>query len=400
MSTKLSDHFVGIAAKRLSRVEIFSNQHEFNGINRFRDILGKDRLNFAGSIIYFADDEDEVIDNPSDFTWYDVRENNPSRSPEFRLYYSDNEIIRNASVGDLLIMGKTVQNDLKVMVAAQGSTSEKQLLYLFGLEEVDNRFVVRDYREDYADLGFAGRYILESIGVEINIPNEPDYLALMLDRFGLSFPSTAIFSEFARSTVLHVSPLDDPDGALMSWWEREGELLRVFERAVVGEKIREGFGEDVDAFLKFALTVINRRKSRAGHSFENHLRHIFDVCDVKYSKGAKTERNNRPDFIFPSSESYHDITFPAERLFMLGVKTTAKDRWRQVLSEADRISAKHLITLEPAISKNQTDEMIAQNLQLIIPSPLHQTYLDSQLEHIINIKSFIRYLSPDTVGSF
>lgn len=216
--------------------------------------------------------------------------------PEFSIYeYGE----FNASVGDLVIMGKTVQNDLKVMVAAQGSTSEKQLLYLFGLEEVDNRFVVRDYREDYADLGFAGRYILESIGVEINIPNEPDYLALMLDRFGLSFPSTAIFLEFARSTVLHVSPLDDPDGALMSWWEREGELLRVFERAVVGEKIREGFREDVDAFLKFALTVINRRKSRAGHSFENHLRHIFDVGDVKYSKGAKTERNNRPDFIFP-----------------------------------------------------------------------------------------------------
>ncbi|RKO68745.1 hypothetical protein D7322_25460 [Sphingobacterium puteale] len=53
------------------------------------------------------------------------------------------------------------------------------------------------------------------------------------------------------------------------------------------------FGDDVEAFLQFALTVIKRRKSRAGHDFENHLHAIFDTYGIKYSKGAKTERNNR-----------------------------------------------------------------------------------------------------------
>ncbi|WP_336828363.1 type II restriction endonuclease [Sphingobacterium multivorum] len=390
MSVKLSDHFVGIAAKRLSRVEIFSNQHEFNGINKFRDILGTDRINLKGNVIYFADDEDKMIDNPCDFTWYDVRENNPLRSAEFRLYFSDNEVVMNAAVGDLVILGKTHQNELMVIVAAQGSTSEKQLLYLFGLEEVENRFLVKDYREDYSDIGHAGRYILESIGVDLDVPDSDDYLIRMQEQFGLVFPSTAVFSSFARSTVHDVSVLDDPDRALMAWWEREGELLRIFERAIVGEKIREGFGDDVDGFLQFALTVINRRKSRAGHSFENHLQTIFDSFGIKYSKGAKTERNNRPDFIFPSIQSYHDSSFSVSDLYMLGVKTTAKDRWRQVLSEADRIPRKHLITLEPAISKNQTDEMIAQNLHLIIPSPLHQTFSQPQLDYIIDLRSFVR----------
>ncbi|MGJ1237761.1 type II restriction endonuclease [Sphingobacterium multivorum] len=389
MSVKLSDHFFGIAAKRLSHVEIFSNQHEFNGINRFRDILGADKINFKGNVIYFADDEDKMIDNPSEFTWYDVRENNPLRSAEFRLYFSDNDVVPNAAVGDLVILGKTLQNELTIIVAMQGSTSEKQLLYLFGLEEVENNFLVKDYRGDYSDIGYAGRYILESIGIDFEIHGETDYLALMQKQFGLTFPSTAVYSQFARSTVENVSVLDNPDEALMAWWEKEGELLRIFERAIVGEKIKKGFGDDVDAFLQFALTVINRRKSRAGHSFENHLQTIFDSFGIKYSKGAKTERNNRPDFIFPSIESYHDSSFSVSDLYMLGVKTTAKDRWRQVLSEADRISCKHLITLEPAITKNQTDEMIAQNLQLIIPSPLHRTYSERQLVHIINVKSFI-----------
>lgn len=44
---------------------------------------------------------------------------------------------------------------------------------------------------------------------------------------------------------------------------------------------------------------------------------------------------------------------------MLGVKSTCKDRWRQVLSEAKRIDNKHLATLEPGISENQTAEMQA-----------------------------------------
>ncbi|QQT32873.1 hypothetical protein I6I99_10035 [Sphingobacterium multivorum] len=389
MSVILSDYISGVAAKRLSHVEIFSNQHEFNGINKFRDILGTERISIKGNVIYFADEGDKMIDNPSDYTWYDVRESNPLRSAEFRLYFSDNDVVPNAAVGDLVIMCKTVHNELKVIVAAQGSTSEKQLLYLFGLEEVKNSFLVKDYRGDYSDIGYAGRYILESIGIDFEINGETDYLALMQEQFGLTFPSTAVFSTFARSTVKNVSILDDPDEALMAWWEREGELLKIFERAVVGEKIREGFGDDVDAFLQFALTVINRRKSRAGHSFENHLQMIFDSFGIKYSKGAKTERNNRPDFIFPSIESYYDSSFLVDNLYMLGVKTTAKDRWRQVLSEADRISRKHLITLEPAISKNQTDEMIAQNLQLIIPSPLHQTFSQPQLDYIIDLRSFV-----------
>lgn len=389
MAKRLSDYFIGIAAKRLSHVEIFSNQHEFNGINKFRNILGSEKRSFSGRVMYFADEDDETIDNPSEYTWYDVRVNNPKRSAEFRLYFTDSEVVPNAEVGDLVVLGRGIDDQLTIIVAAKGSTAEKQLLYLFGIEEVESKFVVRDFREDYSDLGYAGKYVLESIGIELEPDAEADYLDQMLSLFGLKFPSTAVFSEFARSTVDDVNILDDPDHALMSWWDREGELLRVFERAIVGERIKAGFGDDVDAFLQFALTVINRRKSRAGHSFENHLQTIFDAHRIGYSRGAKTERNNRPDFIFPSIDAYRSTSFPPDQLNMLGVKTTAKDRWRQILSEADRVSRKHLITLEPAISPNQTDEMIAQRLQLIVPRPLHATYTSNQLTSIINLHDFL-----------
>ncbi|MDB5682288.1 MAG: restriction endonuclease [Sphingomonas bacterium] len=59
------------------------------------------------------------------------------------------------------------------------------------------------------------------------------------------------------------------------------------------------------------------------------------------------------------------------------------------MTEADRIAEKHLVTLEPGISQNQTDEMQAQRLQLVIPSELHQTYRPIQQAWLISLADFI-----------
>jgi hypothetical protein len=74
---------------------------------------------------------------------------------------------------------------------------------------------------------------------------------------------------------------------------------------------------------------------------------------------------------------------------MLGVKSTCKDRWRQVLAEADKIPSKHLLTLEAAISSNQTDEMQAKDLQLVLPSALHHTYSPAQQKWLMDVSAFI-----------
>lgn len=73
---------------------------------------------------------------------------------------------------------------------------------------------------------------------------------------------------------------------------------------------------------------------------------------------------------------------------MLGVKSTCKDRWRQVLAEADRIDDKHLLTLETSISTHQTDEMAAKRLQLVLPRGLHQTYTPAQQAWLMDVATF------------
>lgn len=74
---------------------------------------------------------------------------------------------------------------------------------------------------------------------------------------------------------------------------------------------------------------------------------------------------------------------------MLGAKTTAKDRWRQVLEEADRIKRKHLITLEGAISENQTNEMKSRMLQLVVPKEIQETYTTEQQSWLYSVADFL-----------
>ncbi|MEO8321211.1 MAG: type II restriction endonuclease, partial [Bradyrhizobium sp.] len=62
----------------------------------------------------------------------------------------------------------------------------------------------------------------------------------------------------------------------------------------------------------------------------------------------------------------------------------------EVLSEAQRIPHKHLLTLEPGISENQTDEMRAKDLQLILPASLHTTYRNAQRNWLMDVEDFVK----------
>ena len=120
---------------------------------------------------------------------------------------------------------------------------------------------------------------------------------------------------------------------------------------------------------------MNRRKSRSGRSLELHAKAIFSEEGLtKFEHDVVSERKKRPDFLFPSQEAYQDNSFPVSKLRMLAAKTTCKDRWRQVISEADRIDKKHLLTLQEGVSLNQYKEMQEAGIILVVPSPLHKKY--------------------------
>lgn len=392
----LSNLFAGAVAKRLTLVETIterSNQHEFQGVQPLRQLLGdEDRKGVPARFIWLSDEQGSLTEDGF-LSWSNVRKGK-ARAPEYHLYYSTNAVTEAMAVGDLLIIALHRDGSFLTIVTPATGAVENQLLWLFGLEPPEEQTVTVQHldAEHDTELGFAARYILDELSIE---PEEPEAGRLddLIEPYGLGFPKTKVFSELARRSLPEVSAIDDPDGALVDWLDQEERLFRRLERRIVAERIGRGFQAagviDVDGFLSFSLSVQNRRKARAGQALENHLEAVFLAQGIRFARGAQTENRNKPDFLFPGAADYADAAFPEARLTMLGAKSTLKDRWRQVLSEARRIDQKHLLTLEPGVSENQTDEMRAKSLQLVIPRRLHETFRPGQREWLVDLTSFL-----------
>lgn len=392
----LSDYFDGVAVKRLSAVETspeVSNQHEFNGSGALRRLFGDpDRRNISTRFVWLGEEQEGVTEDGV-ISWYDARRAHPTRT-EYRLYYPTNAVTGMMRAGDSFFVATRSDGTAMVIITPADSTIQNQLMWLFGLENQPGfQFVARDIEPDEsAEMDFAARYILDEIGLELEEP-EADRLDTLIEPFGLVFPTTRVLSELARKSLPESLPLDAPDETLVAWMEREEQLFRRLERRVVDSRLRSGFlageGSDVDGFLSFSLSVQNRRKSRAGQALENHLEALFGAHGIRFARGAETENRNKPDFLFPGPVEYRNPDFPADRLTMLGAKSSLKDRWRQVLSEAVRIDQKHLLTLEPGVSTNQTDEMQAKQLQLVVPAGVQKSYTDHQRGWLMDVQSFV-----------
>lgn len=172
----------------------------------------------------------------------------------------------------------------------------------------------------------------------------------------------------------------------------EFEIFQSIEEAVHLPKIKKGF-ETIESFLGIAQTILQSRKSRSGTSLELHVRDIMIEEGLRsgsdFTHRPVVEGNKRPDFLFPSKAAYDDPAFPSARLRMLAAKTTCKDRWRQITSEADRISKKHLLTLQEGISEPQFREMQEAGVLLVVPSELHDSFPKAVRPNLISFESFI-----------
>ena len=290
-----------------------------------------------------------------------------------------------------MVLAISDAGEVLVLFAKRGSNVESQIRWLFGVRETDGEGFVTSPIDNEARVNSMAAKILESVGIEISIPTAADsYLDDLIEKFGDSFPKGVDFSAYSASTLGNLDWKSDPDGCLVACYEREELLFRVFERYLLERDLACYTSPtlDVDGVLRTTMSAFQRRKSRAGTAFENQLAMLFDGRDIRYSAQSYTEGKSKPDFIFPSIEDYHNPEFPIARLTMLGAKTTIKERWRQVLDEADRIEDKHLITLEAAVSEDYTRAMAKDRLNLVVPRPLFDTYTIAQQGWLTDVKGF------------
>ena len=206
------------------------------------------------------------------------------------------------------------------------------------------------------------------------------------------WPKTAVMSESARE-VLYKCIRDfakkPADTRLVEYMDREYRLFQMVERQLCGPEIGRPFAS-VDDFVRTASSIMNRRKSRAGWSLENHVAALLTEAKIPFSARA-AEIEGEPDLVIPSMQAYKDAKFPTEKLCMVGVKTTCKDRWRQVLREGKRIETKHILTMQRGISAKQLIEMKEANVRLIVPKEVQKDYPKVSGVKLLQVDEFIEY---------
>lgn len=206
------------------------------------------------------------------------------------------------------------------------------------------------------------------------------------------FPTTSQFSEQARLAIVKCIPgisEKKSDMQLTRYLESEYALFRIVERQLCQNEITRLF-KDVDDFIKTAASLMNRRKSLAGRSLENHVEFILRKNSIPFD--MRPDIDGRPDIVIPGKAQYDDLSYPVSKLFIVGVKTTCRDRWRQVLNEATRIPDKHILTTQAGISTNQLKETHKSKVSLIVPKPLQKQYPDASGIKMLSLDGFIQFI--------
>lgn len=306
------------------------------------------------------------------FTYYGKGTRNEYRITRFGRGF---ELLQEKHTGDLFVFVQLDAEDYEGFLLSSEDDIDAFLNY-FGMSPADTGLIEK--QRDSADSEMERRMA--------------QFIAVM----GTSFPETKRMSEEARSIFDAVynerqKIIQNPDERLLDWIQTEYVLFRKIEDALYGDKVYHGF-DSMDTFIAVANSILNRRKSRAGKSLENHLAAIFDGNSLSYDAQLRSEGHKTPDFIFPGGDVYHDMSFDFHKLVFLGAKTTCKDRWRQVITEADRIPVKHLFTLQQGISEAQMEEMKTENVVLVVPKAYIKNYPAPYKKDIMDLQTFIAYV--------
>jgi hypothetical protein len=340
-----------------------------NSWNLFFDTPGEKGQNKDKFItIKWQDD----FETESRFIYYGVGTRNEYRLTRFGRGFP---FLQDQNIGDLLIISKKSDDFYEAFVLQTDEDIDDFFAELNISTTDTNRIIPEQFEQSAEDI------LLNCFKAYINSTT-------------IEFPPTAELAINARNCYLeayNIKPSiikSHPDREILNWLDAEFQLFKAFENNRYATRIQTTFNT-VEELIVTANTILNRRKSRAGKSLEHHLSEVFSTFELMFTTQAKTEGNKRPDFLFPNIEAYQNPNFNENKLVVLASKTTCKDRWRQILNEADRIKTKHLFTLQQGISKNQLEEMYKYGVCLVVPKPYLTSFPIEFRDKILTLDKFV-----------
>jgi hypothetical protein len=127
----------------------------------------------------------------------------------------------------------------------------------------------------------------------------------------------------------------------------------------------DGFG----ALDRRSLSGVRTRKSRAGLSFEHHVKRLLVDGRVRH-EAQIVFGGRRPDFVLPDAAALSDKN--RTDALILSLKTTLRERWKQLGMERKH-GAVFLATVDDRISTAAIKEMAAHEIVLVVPESLKKS---------------------------
>jgi hypothetical protein len=315
------------------------------------------------------------FETSSRFIYYGVGTRNEYRLTRFGRGFP---FLEDENIGDLLVICKKSENFYEAFILQSD-------------EEIDEFFAALNISSNDTNGIIPAQFQQTAEGSLVQC------FSAFLKSLKVEFPTTVELARNSRNcynkayNITSAIIKANPDREILNWLNSEFQLFKVIENDRYNHRIKTPF-KSVEELVATANTILNRRKSRAGKSLEHHLSEIFNTFQLNFSTQAVTEDNKKPDFIFPNSEAYNNPKFNSKKLVTLASKTTCKDRWRQILNEADRVKTKHLFTLQQGISKNQLTEMYKYNVCLVVPKQYLTSFPSDYRDKILTLDKFVTHI--------
>lgn len=145
---------------------------------------------------------------------------------------------------------------------------------------------------------------------------------------------------------------------------------------VIDSQIKKNGGIDFNELDMFFLSISQSRKSRAGKAFEYIIEEMLNRLGYPFSDQVIID-GAKPDYVMPSEEHFRKKPLDS---IIFTAKRTLRERWRQVVTEANKGYGYYLATIDEKITKSQILQAESHKIYIVVPKSLkddNPVYADS-----------------------
>lgn len=198
----------------------------------------------------------------------------------------------------------------------------------------------------------------------------------LFDEFKKNVPDNDVLCKQAADVVLAEKSTEEIKADFSAYFEQmQDEIYRQYLLAqdAAGQKVidnqiaEEGavYFRDMDKLL---MSIFQSRKSRAGKAFEYIIKELFTRLSYPFSEQVVIE-GAKPDFVMPS-EAYFSKK-PLDSIIFTA-KRTLRERWRQVVTEANKGYGYFLATLDDKVTQSQISQAATHKIFLVVPKSIKE----------------------------